>query len=109
MTTKPLQLFRAVAIIEGCTFLFLLGVAMPMKYAAGHPEWVMVAGMVHGIAWIVYCALGLYVRAKYQWSAVRSVLAFVAGVLPFGPFVFDRTLRRDEEAVRRAPEPAAAA
>lgn len=98
MFRAPLPLFRRIALIEGCTFLFLLAVAMPLKYAADMPAFVMVAGTLHGIAFILYCLLGLVMRARYRWSNGRSLLALVAAVLPFGPFVFDRSLRREEEA-----------
>ena len=35
---------RAVALVEGISFLILLGVAMPLKYFAGMPQAVTFAG-----------------------------------------------------------------
>lgn len=108
MTPTYLPLFRRVALTEGVTFLFLLAVAMPLKYAAGMPAFVTVAGTVHGIAFIAYCVIGLVVRARRGWGARRSLGALAAGVLPFGPFVFDRSLRREEARVDAGPRGGAA-
>ena len=41
--------FRLVAISEGISFLLLLFIAMPLKYAAGMPEGVTYVGWAHGL------------------------------------------------------------
>jgi integral membrane protein len=91
----PLQQFRAVGYAEGVSFLVLLGIAMPLKHLAGRPDAVLVVGWVHGILWILYLVTAA--RAAYfeKWSFRRLFWAGVASVLPFGPFLFDRWLRRN--------------
>jgi integral membrane protein len=37
---KMLQQFRLIAVLEGISYLVLLGIAMPLKYFAGKPEMV---------------------------------------------------------------------
>ena len=37
LLTTPIGRLRAVAFVEGCSYLLLLGVAMPLKYLAGIP------------------------------------------------------------------------
>ena len=74
--------------------LLLFGVAMPLKYWAGMPLFVTVVGAVHG-------ALFLFLSSRFLLAIERVPLGrrlawcgIGAAVLPFGPFVFDRTLRR---------------
>ena len=41
--------FKIVAILEGVSFLVLLGIAMPLKYVFDLPASTQVVGMAHGI------------------------------------------------------------
>jgi integral membrane protein len=93
----PIGRLRAVGVVEGVSFLLLLGVAMPLKYLAGMPQMVSVVGMAHGLLWLLYLAAVLDVRARRGWPLSRMALAVFASVLPFGPFVLDPSLRREQE------------
>jgi integral membrane protein len=44
MSKKPLKRFRFMGLLEGSSLLFLLFVAMPLKYFFGFPEVVSVVG-----------------------------------------------------------------
>jgi integral membrane protein len=87
---------RVVGMFEGASFLLLMGVAMPLKYFAGIPEAVKWTGWIHGLLFIGYCFAILSALTSGGISFKKSVLAFVAALLPFGPFVLDRHLARDE-------------
>lgn len=93
---------RAIALIEGVSFLLLLGVAMPLKYLAGMPQAVTVAGWLHGLLFLAFCVALTQARQDANWSARQSGTVLFAALLPFGPFVIDKQLRR-EEAVLRGP------
>ena len=84
--------FKWVAILEGISFLILLGIAMPLKYVYGMPETTRVVGMAHGILFILYITLVFFIRKKLEWNNKVTFLALTASVLPFGPFVVDRKL-----------------
>lgn len=92
---------RLVGLIEGCSFLLLLLVAMPLKYLAGQPEAVRVVGAAHGGLWVLYLLAAAVVAVKHRWGVGRILAAGAASVLPGGPFVFDRSLKREQEAVSR--------
>ena len=94
MFKTPLQSFRTVGYAEGTSFLVLLGIAMPLKYAAGIPQVVLVVGWIHGMLWMLYILAALRTSVAYKWSFGTLVWAGVASVMPFGPFVFDRYLRK---------------
>ena len=98
MFRTELGRFRLVSLLEGSSFLVLLGIAMPLKYAAGRPEFVRYVGWAHGILFVLFL-LALFEAASAQrWSVARIAGAFVAGVVPFGAFVLERKLRAEESA-----------
>jgi integral membrane protein len=88
-----LRALRIVGWIEGVSFLLLLGVAMPLKYAYGRPEYVKVLGWVHGLLFFAFGALLAVVHANLAWPLRRTALVFLAALLPFGPFVMDSRMR----------------
>jgi len=84
--------FKIVAILEGVSFLVLLGIAMPLKYIFDLPASTEVVGMAHGILFIAYVLMVVIIRKQLNWNLKTTALALTASVLPFGPFVVDRKL-----------------
>jgi len=84
--------FKFIAILEGISFLVLLGIAMPLKYILGYPATTEVVGMAHGILFIAYVLMVFFIRKQLNWNYKTTFLALAASVLPFGPFVVDRKL-----------------
>lgn len=93
-TIKILSLFRMVAIAEGISFLILLLIAMPLKYYANMPEAVQYFGWAHGLLFVIYLALAFELGAQLNKGFSWLVGAFVASLLPFGTFVFDRQFQK---------------
>jgi integral membrane protein len=87
---------RIVGYLEGTSFLVLLGIAMPLKYAAGIPEAVLVTGWIHGALFMAYVVVAVLASSACKWPNARLAGAMAAAVLPFGPFVFDWWLRRND-------------
>ncbi len=87
---------RLVGMIEGVSFLLLMGVAMPLKYFAGMPEAVKMAGWFHGVLFILYGMAVFSAWAGGKLTFAKSVMAFVASLVPFGPFLVDRKLAEEE-------------
>jgi integral membrane protein len=92
--------FRAVAFLEGLSFVLLLFIAMPLKYLAGMPLGVRVVGMAHGVLFILYLVCLVEAAVVLRWSLVRVVAAFGASLVPFGTFVLDRRLRQEASEAR---------
>lgn len=86
--------FEVVALLEGVTFLALLGVAMPLKYLAGIALATRVMGLIHGLAFLAYAVVLIDALAMRRWSNKTVALGFLAAVLPAGTFVFVARLRR---------------
>jgi integral membrane protein len=96
---------RAVGLIEGTSFLLLLGVAMPLKYLADIPQAVTVVGWLHGVLFITFCIALAQAHQEAKWQARQTGLILIAGLLPFGPFVIDARLRREDETPQETAEP----
>lgn len=94
--SDPLRLFRAASLVEGISYLLLLFVAMPLKYLAGLPQAVTLAGRAHGALFVLFAVLMAWVFLSKRLSFARCVEAFVASLLPFGAFWFESRLRRED-------------
>lgn len=90
--------FRAIALMEGVSYLLLLGVAMPLKYFAGFPEAVLAVGWAHGVLFVLYLVALADVSWARRWRLVKILGAFVASLVPLGAFVLEARLRREGEA-----------
>lgn len=89
-----LERLRLIGKIEGVSFLVLLCIAMPLKYAAGMPMAVKVVGWAHGVLFILFVASLWAARKEAKLPLRLSAMVFVAALLPFGPFVIDRRLEQ---------------
>jgi len=91
---------RAIALIEAVSFLVLLGIAMPLKYFAGLPQAVTAVGWIHGLLFITFCIALAQAHQEAQWTLRRTGGVLIAALLPFGPFVIDGRLRKEDQALR---------
>lgn len=95
--TKWARRFKWISLIEGLSFLILLFIAMPLKYIFDQPLAVTYVGWVHGVLFIIYIYLVFPTASKLKWEFGRTFFALLASVLPFGPFIFDRNLRKNQK------------
>lgn len=90
---NPVSFLRSVGLVEAISWLVLLFVAMPLKYAWGMPLAVRIAGSVHGGLFVLFCFALWRVLNQTNWPFSRAALVFVASLLPFAPFIIDRRMR----------------
>lgn len=83
---------RLLAFIEGISFLILLFVTMPLKYAFQISEPNKVFGIVHGLLFIIYVFAVIQIKIEQQWKIRKMLWALVASVVPFGTFWADKKL-----------------
>lgn len=93
--TNLLKTFRRISIAEGYSFLLLVFIAMPFKYVLEIPEPVKYFGWLHGLLFILYGVYLLLVTIKFKWTIERFVIGFFASLLPLGPFIFERKLKKE--------------
>lgn len=89
--------FKWISLIEGISFLVLLFIAMPLKYIYELPMVVTVVGWIHGVLFVIYIYVVFPTASKLKWNFSRTFFALIASVLPFGPFIFDRNLRKSQK------------
>jgi len=99
--TKWMKRFRFISILEGMSFLILLFVAMPLKYVMDMPLAVTYVGWAHGLLFIVYIYSVFPTAHSLSWNFSKTFFALVASILPFGPFIFDKYLSKEEKALAK--------
>jgi len=93
---KLLHRFRMIGIAEGISFLVLLLIAMPLKYMMNIPEAVKFTGWVHGALFVAFIYFAFGVMGAFKKNMVWLVKAFLAAIIPFGTFIFDRELKKEK-------------
>jgi integral membrane protein len=86
--------YRVVAWATGLMLLFLVFVAMPLKYIGNDPHWVEVIGPVHGALYALYVLIAFDLAIRAKWGLGRTVWLLLAGTIPFASFYADRSAHR---------------
>lgn len=84
-----LTILRWLAVLEGISYIVLLGICMPLKYMYDIPEPTRPVGMAHGILFVAYLIWVVLVGNEKNWSMKVYFWSFIASLLPFGTFVAD--------------------
>jgi integral membrane protein len=91
---SPQVLFRRLAVAEALTWALLLA-GMVLKYVTGTTELgVQVFGLVHGIVFIAYGLVTVFVAVDQRWSPGLTLLGLASAVPPFATVWFDRFAER---------------
>ena len=90
--------YRVLAWTVGTGLLVLVLVAMPLKYAFGHPFLVKVVGPLHGFLYMGYVVLAGDLGFRCRWPILRTLAVMLAGTVPFLSFVAERNTTRDVQA-----------
>jgi integral membrane protein len=101
MDNRLLNRFCFIALLEGISYLVLLGICMPLKYALKLPwavELSLYAGWAHGLLFVLYGAFLIACWIKYKWSFGRAALVFFASLLPIAPFIVEKRLKKEAAA-----------
>ena len=86
-----LKTFRIVALTEATSFLLLL-VASVLKRTADADYLVTVLGPIHGLLFLTYVVMAIYLKPDMGWSGRTTFLILLGALLPFGGYVVDRTI-----------------
>lgn len=86
-----LNFFRLIAALEGISYLALFYNMLVNKPT--NPELyqklLYPIGMTHGILFVLYVVLAIYLKTEYKWSMKKLGLILLASLLPFGTFYSD--------------------
>lgn len=94
MTITPKNLYGVVATAEMVTWTGLI-IAMIARYGFAYDgELFFVAGLSHGIIFIVYCVTAVMIGINLRWGAGTILVALLAAIPPWTTLPFDRWLHR---------------
>lgn len=85
--------FRLVSLLEGISYVVLLGIAMPLKYAAGNTGAVPLVGRIHGGLFVLFCVVLASVASTRSWNRRQVRTAMIAALVPLGAFWLEHRLR----------------
>jgi integral membrane protein len=94
---SSIRWFKVIALAEAVSYLVLLAASVA-KRTLDAPELVAVVGPIHGVIFLAYVALALYVREQLGWTGWTTVMVIVAAVVPLGGLIVERRVP-DEAAV----------
>ena len=63
----------------------------------GFPIAVKIAGMIHGVLFVIFLVLGVMAWNKAKWSFYQTLIFFIASLLPFGTFFTKKKIMSYEE------------
>lgn len=84
-----INIFRIIALLEGISYILLLGIAVPIKYILNDPTYVKMLGMPHGLLFVAYIILAFVIRTKLNWNSKTMFIVLLASIIPFGTFYVD--------------------
>ncbi|MGY5353129.1 DUF3817 domain-containing protein [Wenyingzhuangia sp. IMCC45533] len=85
-----LKNFKIIALLEGISYLLLLGVGTPLKHFTGNDIIVKSLGMPHGILFVTYVIFAFLLKDEQKWTTKEFLIILVCSILPFGTFYVDR-------------------
>ena len=88
------NLFRFISFFEGISFLLLVFIAVPIKYFEGNEFYVKLLGMPHGILFILYIVLLVFIQKQMKWDIKTIGIVAIASIIPFGTFYVDKKYLR---------------
>ncbi|WP_456277721.1 DUF3817 domain-containing protein [Bacillus sp. AK128] len=97
--TNPVGRLRLIGLIEGLSYLILLGIAMPLKYMADFPIAVTITGAIHGLFFVLFLFALAHVFFAYRQSFWFGLGGVIASLIPFGTFILDKRLQTLEDPV----------
>lgn len=87
--------FRYLALAEAISFLLLIGASI-VKHTGGTETGVTILGPLHGALFIFYVIMAFGLMQPAGWTKLQTFWILVGAVLPFGGFIVDWWLGRQD-------------
>lgn len=92
---------RYIAIAEGVSYLLLLILSILKRTTSIDVHLgIKYLGMAHGVLFVLFVTAIILGKMYLNWTIGRSIWAFVASLLPFGTFVLDAQLKKEEDLMK---------
>lgn len=84
---------RIIGFLEGISLLFLVFVAVPLKYMANNPQLTKIIGPIHGALFLLFIFSALSVGVEQAWKFRETTWkVLIACIIPFGTFYIDKRI-----------------
>jgi integral membrane protein len=84
---------RIIGLLEGLSLIILVFLGMPLKYWLDYPAVVKIAGLIHGILFILFVLITFSVATTYDWKFFKTTWKVIlASMIPFGMFYVDKKI-----------------
>lgn len=92
-TLSPQRLYGFLALAEMVTWALLI-LGMILKYSNVSQSFVPVFGMLHGIVFVAYCVVTIFVWIDGRWSVGRGLLGLGSAMIPFCTYPFEQSMKK---------------
>ncbi|WP_040281775.1 DUF3817 domain-containing protein [Psychroserpens damuponensis] len=84
--------FKIVALLEGISYLVLFGNMLFIKpyYLDIYNTLLFPVGMAHGLLFVAYIILALFLSNALKWDIKTTLIVLVASIIPFGTFYIEK-------------------
>lgn len=93
---KLLRNIYYVSLLEGCTLLLLICVAVPLKHFFGNASLVHILGPAHGFAFLLYFWMLQQLMSAGNFSRANAIKMTIAAFIPFRAFSNVRNVIKHE-------------
>lgn len=94
LLSNPLSRLRLIGLLEGCTLVILVAIAVPLRHLAGFPIATRIMGPIHGLAFVLYLVALIDCISGGAWTSREIARGALACLIPFGTFLNDGLIRR---------------
>lgn len=94
--SSPVGRLRLLALLEGSSLLFLVFIAVPLKYIWEIPQGSQFIGPIHGALFLLFVLSTINVAIVQRWKFTKVTWkVLIACVIPFGTFYIDHTILKN--------------
>ena len=84
---------RAIAFVEGISYLLLIFIAVPLKRFFGLPMAVTITGSIHGALFVAFAFMTLHAMIAYKKGLFWGIKVGFASIIPLGTFFLDKDMK----------------
>lgn len=70
--------------------MLLMAAAVYKRMPEGNDEYVQLLGMPHGLLFVAYIALAIFLQTTYKWNTKTFIVILLGSLIPFGTFYVDK-------------------
>lgn len=89
----PKKLYGVLAAAEMVTWALLI-LGMVLKYSGVSDAFVPVFGTIHGVTFLSYCVVTVFVWVNQKWSFGLGLTGLASSIIPFLTLPFERWVQR---------------